>query len=175
VSVIILIVAYIALLSAVYCKDYKKILTLNTVSCLLAALYLALNGAYVGGSVSALAGIASICQLCMPMQQTRKNTLTRNTIAVLFTVLAVSLLYSRPSDILPCLAHFMNRVCEAQVNEQMVRLGISVSALLWATYGLQNSLPLFALAEGLIGLGAISAFIFYAKKRQLAEITIDQD
>lgn len=170
-SVIILIIAYVALLCAVSCKNYKRILTLNVISCLLAGLYLVINGAYAGGCVSALAGVATICQLCMPMKQTKQNMATRNMVAALFTLLAVSILYSRPSDIFPCLAHLTNRFCEAQVDEQMVRIGISFSAVLWAIYGLHNGLIIFALAETLIGLGAVAAFIVYFKKKQLVTVS----
>ena len=158
-SFLLLLAAYLTLLVAIACKDYKKILALNVFSCLLAAAYLFFNDALVGASISTLAAFGSFSQLCLPKQECKLLKVTRNSIAGFLCMIATVILYSKPSDILPCLAFCNNRIMEAQGNAQLVRLGLAVGGLLWGIYGFYNGLYLYTLAEMLVCVSGLWIYL----------------
>ena len=119
----------------------------NVFSCLLVGAYLYLNGAIVGGIVSSIAGLASIAQIALNHFKIEGRQTFRNLIASLFTVVAVVILYNKPSDLLPCIAFTQNRLFEAQGKPQLIRLAVFFGTLLWATYAFTHGLYILAIIE----------------------------
>jgi hypothetical protein len=154
---LLLIFSYLTVIAVANAKQYRKMLFLNIISCWLCGLYLYLNMAYVGASVSTIAGVASLIQLCLPVREAKRNAPVRNGVAIGFATLAASILYSKPSDLLPCIAFTLHRFSEAQENPHLIRLGLIVGGCLWAAYAAHNGLYLFVAIESIT-----IAFVIYA-------------
>ena len=119
----------------------------NICSCWLVATYLYMNDAYAGAAVWSIAGLASFSIIIVDMLGLPNAKILRNSIATVFACLAVSILYSKPSDLLPCLAFVQNRFLEARGTEQAVRWGVFIGTSLWAAYAVSHGLYLLAAIE----------------------------
>lgn len=165
---ILLILSYGLSIIALQFKSYRHILLGNSAAFFLAAVYLYINETHVGAAVALIAAGGAFTQFCFPLRQNTLNALSRNVIAIGFVIVAVSLLYQKPSDLLPCTANILNRVSEAQKRQQLIRCSYCFGAILWAFYGIDNQLYLFAVAEICVAIGAMVAFVRHEKARAAA-------
>lgn len=162
-SELFLIFSYLALIGVANVKQYKTMLLLNIASCWLCGVYLFMNEALVGASVTTIAGFANLVQFLLPEKRADTKKDFRNLVAICFSFVAVGLLYSRPSDIFPCCAFTLNRLSEAQGKPQVIRAGLIASGFLWSAYAWHNGLYLFVGIEMVTLLFIIHATI---KSRQ---------
>lgn len=146
-SIVLLILGYLAFFAVLRFEKYNHMLIANVFSGLLVGAYLYLNGAIVGGTVSSIAGLASVAQLTLGHIKVEGQQNLKNLIASLFTVVAVMILYNKPSDLLPCIAFTQNRLFEAQGKPQLIRLGAFFGTLLWAVYAFTHELYILAIIE----------------------------
>lgn len=164
-DILILIVSYGLAILALQFQSYRNILLGNAAAFLLAAVYLYINLTYVGAAVALIAAAGAFTQYCFPLRKNTWNALGRNVMAIGFVLVAVSILYQKPTDLLPCTANILNRISEAQKRQQLIRCSYCFGALLWAFYGIDNQLYLFAVAETCVAIGAMVAFVRHKKAR----------
>lgn len=162
-SLIFLISGYIAFLCVAKVSNHVHMLLANIISCWLVAIYLAINEAYVGASVSTIAGFASLSQILLVKSDTFGTMKIRNTVAIVFTAIAVSILYQKPNDLLPCIAFTQQRILEAQGCVQCIRFAVFFGTLLWAGYAFSEQLYLMALLEVTVSMYALGCFIRHAR------------
>lgn len=163
-SLIFLILGYIAFLYVAKLQSHVHMLTANIISCWLVAIYLAINGAYVGASVSTIAGFASLSQILLVKSGTLGTMKVRNSVAIAFTALAVSILYQKPNDLLPCIAFTQNRILEAQGCTQCIRFAMFFGTLLWAGYAFSQQLYLMAFLEMTVSVYALTCLIKHSRR-----------
>lgn len=163
-SLIFLILGYVAFLYVAKLQDHVHMLVANILSCWLVAIYLAINEAYVGASVSTIAGFASLAQILLAKSDVFGTMKVRNTVAIAFTALAVAILYQKPNDLLPCIAFTQNRILEAQGCVQCIRFAIFFGTLLWAAYAFSEQLYLMAFLETTVSVYALTCLVKHSRK-----------
>lgn len=163
-DIVILIVSYGLAILALQFETYRNILLGNAGAFFLAAIYLYINQTYVGAAVALIAATGAFKQYCFPIRQNAFNTVSRNMVAVGFVLFAISILYQKPTDLLPCTANILNRISEAQKRQQLIRFSYGFGGILWGFYGIDNQLYIFAVAEFCMAIGALIAIIRYRSR-----------
>lgn len=167
-----LLIGYAIVISMVHLKSYRHILLMNVFSNSFVGLYLYMNDAYAGFAAVTVASIGSLFQLIMPQSNAPQIVFYRNAGASVFLILSTGFLYTRPSDLMPCLANMTNRFAEAQASEQILRLGLGISTFFWLNYAIDNNLPMLAGLEICLGASSFWAFWTGRKKLQPAPVPV---
>ena len=168
-SIIFLITGYIAFLYVAKLKEYKQMLTANILSCWLASIYMVFNGAYTGAAVSGIAGFASIAQILLSSHSIFGTLKVRNTVAIIFAAIAVTILYQKPSDILPCIGFTQYRIFEAQGSTRYIRFAVLIGTIIWAVYAYSQQLYFMAFLELSVSAYAFTCIIKNAPKNKNAK------
>jgi hypothetical protein len=169
VSIIFLITGYIAFLFVVKLQKHNHMLFANVLCCFLVAIYLVLNGAFTGATISLIAAMASAIQIFLGSSKILGSLKVRNTVAIAFAAIAVLLLYQKPSDLLPCISFTQNRIIEAQGSVPLIRLGVFFGTILWSIYAFINQLYLMAFVE--MSISAYALF-YLVKSREGLKLTL---
>ena len=173
ISTVFLVSGYIAFFYMVKLQEHKHMLLASVLSAFSAAIYLILNEAFTGATVSFIAGIASIVQIALGSPSVLGSLKIRNTVAIIFSIVAVLTLYQKPSDLLPCFAFIQNRILEAQASVQLIRCGAFIGAILWAIYAVMNQLYLMSIIEIAISVYALSYLVKSQETFKPTEILSD--
>ncbi|MBG77961.1 MAG: hypothetical protein CL570_02890 [Alphaproteobacteria bacterium] len=154
-TLIILALSFTAFMCVVKFKKHHHMLTANVACCSFSSLYLYLNDATIGAIVSGIAACAVITQILLNSTGHKISAQHKNNTAIGFSLLAVMILYQKPSDLLPCIAFTQNRLLEAQGNPQYIRAGVAFGSILWSIYSLAHGLLIMAILEVAIALYAL--------------------
>ena len=158
-SLALLIANYLAFICVVRLKQHHHMLMANILSCSFSSLYLWINDAHIGALVSGIAACGIAVQMFLNTPTRSISAQHRNNTAIGFSLLAVMVLYQKPSDLLPCIAFTQNRLLEAQGNPQYIRAGVAFGSLLWSAYSFAHGLVIMGILEATISLYALRLFI----------------
>ena len=89
-------------------------------------------------------------------------------LAIIFSAIAVILLYEKFIDILPCAGTAVTRLSEAQQSPVIYKLGYVVGISLWAVFGYYAGLYLLCAFQFIILISYMVHFFIYQKSGALS-------
>jgi hypothetical protein len=163
-SFIFLIVWFVAMMLMPWLKAYKSLLVNALIVTSTFTIYAYLKGEYAAASVTAISFLAVISQIVLPSSDKKSSKATRNILAIIFSVIAVILLYEKFIDILPCAGTAVTRLSEAQQSPVIYKLGYVIGIILWAIFGYYAGLYLLCAFQFIILLSYMAHFLTSQKK-----------
>lgn len=146
--------------------NYKHTIIANISLCASFAIYAFLKNEYVAMAMPAIGGLTGIIQLGMPESRSRKHVIMRNIIAVISAVIACTLFYEKPADLLPCLAFVTIRMGEAQQSAAFMKSGFILGAILWLIFGIWVELYLMVALESIMITIFLYKFLIYDRAKR---------